>query len=173
MNDCKEILLDDIVRADFYMPDTVMMDVPFGVSGVIEMSMTQKVNGEDVDLSADVGEPLLSVGYSGSDLDVLMERPSYKSSSKREAIGEIYNHTFQIPVLTGFEAIKRAIYTLNGGAVVMVLTSYDGTKSTVNSFCNTPRLNYDETRGNSHTGTLSYAAESFSGIVALTKHIAT
>lgn len=169
MNDCKEILMDDIVRADFYRASTVTMVVPFSVPGVTETKVTQKVNGQDVDLSESKGEPMLSVGYSGSDLDVLMDTPSHKSAPKREAIGEVYQHTLQIPVILGFEAAKSAIYALNGEESVVVLTAYDGTKLTVHHFPHSSRLTYEDSRGGSRTGTLKYEAESYSGLVMLTK----
>ena len=169
MNDCIEILLDDIVRADFYLASTITTSVPFGVPGVTEMTVTQG----STNLAIGAGEPLLSVGYSGSDLDVLMDTPSHKAAPKREAIGNTYTHTLQIPVTLGFEKAKTAMYQMNSEETVVVLTAYDGTKMTVHRFPNTGQLTYEDNRGESHTGTLKYEAQSYSGLVTLTKPTAT
>ena len=64
MNDCKEILLEDIVEVSFYLASNVNCSVPFGVPGVNEMTATIS------------GDPVLKISVTASDdADAVMPMP--------------------------------------------------------------------------------------------------
>lgn len=166
MNNCKEILLDDIVRVDFYDGATCTASVPFGVPGVESMTVTQGA----VNLATATGTPVLSINIAGGeDIGALMGTPSHKAAPKRQAVGEVYEHTLTIPVELGFDAVKTAGYGLSGRDVLSVLTAYDGTKICVHYLPDSTLFAYEDTRGGTHTGQVKFTAQSLSGLVVLQK----
>lgn len=172
MENCQEKILDDIVRVDFYDADatTITRSVPFGVPGVIEMNVTQTGGSlqSAADLASAAGEPALSINLAGgSDVQAVMQTPTHKAQPKRDATGDVYQHTLEMPVETGFEAVKQAAYTLSGKEILTVLTAYDGTKLCIHYAPGSTVLTYSDQHGSSHTGTVKYEAQSLSGLVRI------
>ena len=157
MNDCKEILLEDIVEVSFYLASNVSCGVPFGVPGVNEMS---------ADIS---GNPVLTVSVTASDdADAVMETPSLKVSEKREAAGLIRSYDLQINVEQGFDAAKQAADALSGADIAAVLKAYNGDRYMIHALPNSTLYSYEDGRGGSHTGKVKFTAQSLSHLVRLT-----
>lgn len=157
MNDCKEILLEDIVEVSFYLASNVNCSVPFGVPGVNEMTATIS------------GDPVLTISVTASDdADAVMETPSLKVSEKREAAGLLRSHDLQINVEQGFDAVKQAADGLSGADIAAVLKDYDGNRYIIHALPNSTLYSYEDGRGSSHTGKVKFTAQSLSHLVKLT-----
>lgn len=156
MNDCKEILLEDIVEVSFYLASNVSCSVPFGVPGVDEMSATIS------------GNPVLTISVTGGDnVDAVMVTPTLKVTEKREVAGLVRNHDLQINVEQGFDAVKQAADRLSGEDVVAVLKDYDGNRYIIHALPNTSLYSYEDGRGSSHTGKVRFTAQSLSHLVKM------
>jgi len=156
MNDCKEILLEDIVEVSFYLASNVNCGVPFGVPGVNEMS-------------ADISDnPVLTISVTASDdADAVMETPSLKVSEKREVAGLMRSYDLQINVEQGFDAAKQAADALSGVDIAAVLKDYNGDRYMIHALPNSTLYSYEDGRGSSHTGKVKFAAQSLSHLVRL------
>lgn len=156
MNDCKEILLEDIVEVSFYLASNVSCSVPFGVPGVDDMSASIS------------GNPVLTISVTGGDdVDAVMETPSLKVSEKREATGLVRSHDLQINVEQGFDAVKQAADGLSGADIAAVLKDYDGNRYMIHALPNTSLCSYEDGRGSSHTGKVRFTAQSLSHLVKI------
>lgn len=156
MNDCKEILLEDIVEVSFYLASNVSCSVPFGVPGVDEMSVTIS------------GNPVLTISVTGGDdVDAVMVTPTLKVIEKREVAGLVRNHDLQINVEQGFDAVKQAVDGLSGEDVAAVLKDYDGNRYIIHALPNTSLYSYEDGRGSSHTGKVRFTAQSLSHLVKM------
>lgn len=156
MNDCKEILLEDIVEVSFYLASNVSCSVPFGVPGVDDMSATIS------------GNPVLTISVTGGDdIDAVMETPSLKVSEKREAVGLVRSHDLQINVEQGFDAVKQAADGLSGADIAAVLKDYDGNRYMIHALPNTSLYSYEDGRGSLHTGKVRFTAQSLSHLVKI------
>ena len=157
MNDCKEILLEDIIEVSFYLASNVNCSVPFGVPGVNEMTGTIS------------GDPVLTISVAASDdADAVMETPTLKVGEKREAAGLLRSHDLQINVEQGFDAVKQAADGLSGADIAAVLKDYDGNRYIIHALPNSTLYSYEDGRGSSHTGTVKLSAQSPSPRVKLT-----
>lgn len=156
MNDCKEILLEDIVEVSFYLASNVSCSVPFGVPGVDDMSVSIS------------GNPVLTISVTGGDdIDAVMETPSLKVSEKREATGLVRSHDLQINVEQGFNAVKQAADGLSGADIAAVLKDYDGNRYMIHALPNTSLYSYEDGRGSLHTGKVRFTAQSLSHLVKI------
>lgn len=156
MNDCKEILLEDIVEVSFYLASNVSCSVPFGVPGVDDMSVSIS------------GNPVLTISVTGGDdVDAVMETPSLKVSEKREATGLVRSHDLQINVEQGFDAVKQAADGLSGADIAAVLKDYDGNRYMIHALPNTSLYSYEDGRGSLHTGKVRFTAQSLSHLVKI------
>lgn len=164
--DCKEIILGDVIRLDFYKIIECNTSVPYTVSGVVEMQVQQIIGQTSVDLGTSVGQPVFSLAVTG-DTDVCMGIPSYSIQSKRGAVGIVYEHTLSAPVDSDFDAAQLAEYTIGISDVMVVLTSYDGTKRCVSSLPKSCEFTYEDKQGNGRSGTIKFTAKSMSALIKL------
>lgn len=156
MNDCKEILLEDIVEVSFYLASNVSCSVPFGVPGVDDMSVSIS------------GNPVLTISVTGGDdVDAVMETPSLKVSEKREATGLVRSHDLQINVEQGFDAVKQAADGFSGADIAAVLKDYDGNRYMIHALPNSTSYSYEDGRGSLHTGKVRFTAQSLSHLVKI------
>lgn len=168
MNTCKETILDDIVRIDFYDASsttaTITRSVPFAVAGVTEMAVMQGA----VNLATAVGTPTLSLAYSGEDVDALMNTPKLLTTEKRDVAGLIRTHTLTIPVVLGFDGAQQADDMLSGADILVVLTDADSNRLCIHYLPESTQFVYEDTRGGEHTAQIKFTAQSLSGLVKLT-----
>lgn len=160
MENCQELILDDVIRIDIYKQSVVTFSVPFNVPAVTEMTCTV----------ASGASPELSINLSETDYsDVVMEpAPKLQVTEKREAAGLVRSHVIEAIVTSGFKTAQAAVDHLIYNDIVAVVTTYDGTRYAVNPFPNTSTIFMSDNRQQTHTMTVRYAAQSFSGLVKLT-----
>lgn len=157
MEKCQELILDDIVAIDFYRSSNVTFSVPFNapaitqVSCVFSSTATLKLRLEDSSASGVVMQPA----------------PKAKVEEKREVAGLIRTHTIEAVVTEGFATVQTAIDSLANDDIVAVLTNYEGARYVVHPFPNTGVLTLTDERQQSHTQTVRYSAQSFSGLVKI------
>lgn len=158
MENCQELILEDVIRIDIYKQNKVTFSVPFNAPAVVQTGYVVSANPE---LSIN----LMETDYS----DVVMEpAPKLQTTEKREAAGLIRSHVIEAIVTGGFKTAQEAVDHLIYNDIVAVATTYDGTRYAIIPFPNTSTLSMSDNRQQSHTMTVRYAAQSFSGLVKLT-----
>ncbi len=158
MENCQELILEDVIRIDIYKQNKVTFSVPFNAPAVIEAEGVAS------------GNPVLSIHTSETDAaDVMMESaPKLQVTEKREAAGLVRSHVIEAVVATHFKTAQASVDNLIYRDIVAIMTCYDGTRLAVIPFPNTSTLSMTDNRQESHTMTVRYAAQSFSGLVKLT-----
>ena len=160
MENCQELILEDVIRIDIYKQSLVTFSVPFNAPAVTETECTM-ASGVSPELSINLSETAYS--------DVVMEPgPKLQTTEKREAAGLVRSHVIEAIVTSGFKTAQAAVDNLIYNDIVAVVTTYDGTRYAVIPFPNTSTLAMSDNRQQSHTMTVRYAAQSFSGLVNLT-----
>ncbi len=155
MENCQELIFEDVIRIDIYKQDKVTFSVPFNAPAVVQTGCVVSAN------------PELSINLSETDYsDVVMEpAPKLQTTEKREAAGLIRSHVIEAIVKGGFKTAQEAVDNLIYNDIVAVATTYDGTRYAIIPFANTSTLSISDNRQDSHTMTVRYAAQSFCGLV--------
>ena len=85
MDNCQELIFEDVIRRDIYKQDKVTFSVPFNVPAVVQTGCVVSAN------------PELSINLSETDYsDVVMEpAPKLQTTEKREAAGLIRSHVIE------------------------------------------------------------------------------
>ena len=158
MENCQELILEDVIRIDIYKQNKVTFSVPFNAPAVVQATCTASTN------------PELSINLSETDdSDVVMEPgPKLQTTEKREAAGLVRSHVIEATVTSGFKTAQAAVDNLIYNDIVAVATTYDGTRYVIVPFPNTSTLSMSDNRQQSHTMTVRYAAQSFSGLAKIT-----
>lgn len=158
MENCQELILEDVIRIDIYKQNATTFSVPFNAPAVVQTECAVSTNPE---LSINLSE--------ADDSDVVMEPgPKLQTTEKREAAGLIRSHVIEAIVIGGFKTAQEAVDHLIYNDIVAVATTYDGTRYAIIPFPNTSTLSISDNRQQSHTMTVRYAAQSFCGLVKLT-----
>lgn len=174
MNSCNEILMDDIVRIDFYdmnKPLAIVRSIPFSVPSVTNMTVMQgqiDLGHPYNDQGERLDEPVLSLDFNGATA-ALMGTPKHSAPQKNEAAGRIYAHVLTVPVELGFDAVCQANYALKGKEVLCVLTTYDNTRKCIHALPCSTELTYDDDGGSGHRATIKYVAQSRSQLVVISQ----
>lgn len=165
IENCKEQILDDVVRVDVVLASECDFAVPFQIS-LTEMSGTKTVDGQVVDR---IGAPGLSLAYNVQDGDdgEIDSAPSLKQTEKQQAMGIVVNHDLQVPITAGFEATRHAVKGLQTRHFHVVLTTQDGMRYLLYSLPNTSLLLLDEQSINQKT-TVKVTLQSVSHVIRLT-----
>ena len=158
MENCQELILEDVIRIDIYKQNKVTFSVPFNAPAVVQTRCTVST------------DPELSINLSETDdSDVVMEPgPKLQTTEKREAAGLVRSHVIEAIVTSGFKTAQAAVDNLIYNDIVAVATTYDGTRYAIIPFPNTSTLSMSDNRQQSHTMTVRYAAQSFSGLAKIT-----
>lgn len=160
MENCQELILEDVIRIDIYKQSLITFSVPFNAPAVTETECTM-ASGVSPELSINLSETAYS--------DVVMEPASkLQTTEKRETAGLVRSHVIEATVTSGFKTAQDAVDNLIYNDIVAIVTTYGGTSYAINPFPNTSMLSLSDNRQQSHTMTVRYAAQSFSGLVKLT-----
>lgn len=157
MENCLEQILDDVIRIDIYRQSNVTFSVPFNAPAVNEITCT--INSSIT--------PVLSINLTETNTsDVVMEpAPKIQTTEKRETTGLIRTHAIEATIKDGFQTAQSAVDSLIYNDCVALLTTYNGTKYVVNPFPNTSTVTLSDNRQETHTMTVKYQAQSFSGLI--------
>lgn len=159
MENCQELILDDIIRIDIYDKDNVAFSVPFNVPAVTEMQYAIPLGVA----------PVLSMNLSETDTsDVVMEPgPKLQVTEKREAAGLVRSIVIEATVIGGFKTVQAAVDALIYNDIAVIATTSEGTHYAINPFPNTTTLSMADNRQDEHAMAVRYAAQSYSGMVKL------
>lgn len=165
IENCKEQILDDVVRVDVVLASECDFAVPFQIS-LTEMAGTKTVDGQTIDR---VGAAGLSLAYSVQDGDdgEMDSAPTLKQTEKQQAMGIVVNHDLQVPITSGFEATRHAVKGLQTRHFHVVLTTQEGVRYLLYSLPNTSLLLLDEQSVNQKT-TVKVTLQSMSHVIRLT-----
>ena len=158
MENCQELILEDVIKIDIYKQNKVTFSVPYNAPAVIEAECTV------------IADPVLSMTTTESiPSDVVMEpSPKLQVTEKREAAGLVRSHTIEAVVAAHFKTTQASVDNLIYRDIVAIMTTYDGTRFAVIPFYNTSTLSMADGRQEMRTMTVRYAAQSYSGLVKLT-----
>ena len=155
--ECQELLMSEVTGIDLVSRSGWPLPVPFGVSNVSEMAVTDY-------LPAAV---LLSIDYAGDGDAMMKPTPKHNAPPSREACGVVYAHTLQVPIDKGFQAIRTKVQTLQQTEFNIVLHTYNGTRYLIHTLPNTPTFDIDEQTGQYMQQTVKVAAKSMSSFIRL------
>lgn len=159
MENCQELILDDIIKIDIYNKDNVAFSAPFNAPAVREMMCAIPLGVT----------PVLSINLSETNTsDVVMEPgPKLQVAEKREAAGLVRSIAIEATVTGGFKTAQAAVDALIYNDIAAIATTSEGTRYAINPFPNTTTLSMADNRQQEHTMTVRYAAQSYSGLVKL------
>ena len=161
MENCQELILDEVIRIDFFKMENVIFSVPFNAPAVTEVAYNH--TPFDVSPAASIG--LTETGTS----DVVMEpMPKLQVTEKREAAGLVRSIVIETTIVSGFKTAQAAVDSLIYNDIVPIIKTVGGERYAVHPFPNTTTLSMADNRQEEHNMTVRYAAQSFSGLVKLT-----
>lgn len=98
--------------------------------------------------------------------DVVMEpAPKVQVTEKRENSGLVRTHTLEAVISEGFSTVQSAIDAVAEDGTVAIMTTYEGVHYAIIPFPNTGMVSLTDSRQQTHTQTVKYTAQSFSGLV--------
>ena len=116
-NQCKELMLDDIIRVDLYLTSDCNIILPLNVQ-YQSMTLTPTL----------LGVPVFSAALSGADVVMLDETPTLKVKNGRQTGGNIYTHDLTLPVMVERTAAEELVEKLLGRDFHIVYTRADGSR---------------------------------------------
>jgi hypothetical protein len=164
IENCKEQILDDVVRVDLVLASLCDFDVPFKVRAVT-MAGTKTVSGETIDRVGAAGLSLAFMVKDGDDGEI-DSAPSLRQTEKQQAAGIVVSHDLQVPVTAGFEATRIAVEGLQTRHFHVVLTTQDGMRYLLYSLPGTSLLLLDEQDANQRA-TVKMTLQSMSHVIRL------
>lgn len=153
---CKEQVLDDVVRVELVEASACNIEVPSGVPGVVSVS------------SPTFGTAALSLSYKGDDSDTgeMGESPTLAQSDERQLAGVTVKHELQVPVVGGFDDVRAAVYTLFDKDFNVVLTTDSAERYLLYAVPNGSMVVLDETDVNQESA-LKVSIVSMSHIIRI------
>ncbi len=166
--ECKELLMQDVVRIDIMPEETLKVSVPFNLQDVAEavVRMSDDTALTDAKLFTD---SLLSLNLNGDALAdaEMQEGLTHKPTERRESAGIIRTHTLQAGIETGFDVIRTKEHALQENDFHIVLTTEDGTRYLAYGLPNTSQFSIDEQMGSSAKMTVKVTLQSMSGFIVI------
>lgn len=156
-NQCKELMLDDIIRVDLYLTSDCNIILPLNVQ-YQSMTLTPTL----------LGVPVFSAALSGADVVMLDETPTLKVKNGRQTGGNIYTHDLTLPVMVERTAAEELVEKLLGRDFHIVYTRADGSRDLSLSLPAAAACDIDETHPTAASTTLKVKVLSYSNTIKLT-----
>lgn len=157
MENCNELILQNIVRVELYPTSQCTISVP---PQVVCSAFSEGV--------CKLGTPSLSVAFSYSENELeLSELCTLKITNARQQAGNIYTHDLQIPISVGQESVKQAVDALQGYDFNAVYIFADGTKKISYTLPNASVCDIEHNYASSSTDTIKVKILSMSNLISL------
>ncbi len=165
---CREQILDDVVRVLLVPASSCVMSIPFSVAGLTSMAGTRPISGANVDR---IGAAVLSVGLvpdtdGYTDDGEMGTPPSLRQSESRQSAGVVVQHELTILIIDGFETVREKVNTLRDTDFNVILLTDDGRRYLLYGVPNGSEVLLDETDVN-HDSTLKVGVQSMSHVIRL------
>lgn len=169
--ECQELLMQDVVRIDIMPVETLKVNVPFNLPDVAEAVVTMADDSPLTDAGLFM-ESRLSMAETGTALaDAEMQDGlSHKVSEKRDSAGTIHSHTLQVPIESGFQAIRIKEGALHETDFHIVLTTAEGTRYLAYGLPNTSQFSIDDQKGQTSKMTIKATVQSMSGLIKISNN---
>lgn len=154
--ECKELMLDAIIRVDVYLASQCNIPLPPSVS-LASLNMTVST----------FGTVAFSAALSDSAVVMLKEEPSLKVKNGRQAAGNVYTHELQVPVLVERDRAEALVQTLLGQDFHVVYTRADGSKDFSFSLPGAATCDIEESHSTATSTTLKFKILSSSQTIKL------
>ena len=165
---CQELLMQEVVRIDFMPVAALKVAVPFQIRDLTEVGVTMANNDALTDAKLKAAS-LLSLNMAGdATVDAEMQEGAKHSvAEKRELMGTVRTHTLQIPIESGFDAIRTKEAALQTADFHVVLTTYGGERYLVYAVPNTSQFAVDEQTAQNTTMSIKATVVSMSGPIRI------
>ena len=157
MENCLELMMEDVVKIDFYQKESIIFAIPNYAPAVQEVEF----------LYATGATPKLSISLMEDDAsDAKMEpAPQINVTEKREAAGVIRSILIEPIITGGFDTARRVVDSVQFVDLVPMIYTVDGQRFTFIPFPNSSMLALTDSRLQSHSMTLRYTAQSYSSLI--------
>ena len=166
--ECRDLLMDDVVRIDIMPMTALKVSVPFGVQNITEAVVKMSDNSALTDEGL-FGGSLLSVSMTGDGRTdaILGDGTTHKVSEKRDVAGIVRTHTLQVPIDVGFLTVRERQKALQQTDFHIILTTYDGTRYLAYALPNTCQFTIDDQMGETAQMTVKASVQSMSGFIRI------
>lgn len=166
---CKDQILNDVIRVDLVPADTCHFAVPFSVH-LTELAVAGLSQWTPQSQNhAIIGQALLSVAYNVEDGDdgLMESAPKLSQDPKTTQSGPVINHSLQVPLVGGFAATQNAANLLHRRDFHVILTTDSGERYMIYSVPNSCEVLMPESEVR-QDATLKISAQSYSKVILLT-----
>lgn len=156
-DDCLELVLDDLVKVEFYPLSACTIPVPLTLHDVASISGI-----------AATGSPLLTLTMSDDGDGVMDAVPTLQIKDSDTIAGRTRQHTLQCIVNQGHKAVRQKAVSCANTDIVALLTFADDSQRTIIPLPNTSNFTVTEATGSSaHTSTVAFVVQSASPLVEI------
>ena len=166
--ECQELLMAEVTRIDIMPMETLKVSVPFAVPNIAQAQVTM-ANGTALTDAVLFTNSLLSLNL-GSDALAdaeMQEGLTHKSTEKRDSAGIICTHTLQVPIESGFQAVRAKERALQDSDFHIVLTTVSGVRYLAYGLPNTSQFSIDDQMGEIAKMTIKATVQSASGFIKI------
>lgn len=158
MENCKEIILNEIVHIELIPTSLCTMPIPFRVAELTAMQ------------NCVIGTPVMTLDVNESGADAMIQSaPTLKTSEKPQAAGYIRDHTLQVPVFAGYEEIRQKKGLLTGIDFYVILRTAAGTEFLLYTLPNSSSLAVDDQIDSESKQTVKITLQSASSMIRITR----
>lgn len=158
MENCTEIILNEITHIELIPTSLCTMPIPFRVAELTAMQ------------NCVIGTPtmVIDVNESGAD-GILQSAPTLKTTEKPQAAGYIRDHTLQASIFAGYEEIRAKKALLSGTDFYVVLRTLAGTEFLLYTLPASSQITVDDQIDSESKQTVKISLQSASSMIRITR----
>ena len=163
-----ELLMAEVTRIDIMPTGALKVSVPNNVPNQSEAEVTM-ADGTALTEAKLFTDSLLSLNL-GSDAPAdaeMQEGLTHKSAEKRDSAGIIRTHTLQVPIESGFQAIRDKEKALQDVDFHILLTTVNGNRYLAYELPNSSQFSIDDQMGQTAKMTVKATVQSLSGFIRI------
>ena len=166
--ECQELLMQDVVRIDIMPIAAIKVSVPYNIENVSAAVVTMADGAALTDAKL-FAASLLSLNLTVDELAdaEMQEGLTHKVSQKRDSAGMVRTHTLQVPIESGFQAVRDKDNVLQETDFCVLLKAVDGTRYLAYEVPNTCQASIDDQMGQTAKMTLKVSLKSMSGFIRI------
>ena len=159
MQDCEELILQDVIRVDIYKSENVRMALPRTIANLAQANVEI------------VGKPVLSLAYSEDNSDgadhqsVMDSAPTFKLTESVTANGRVRTMDLQIPVINHFDEVDAASSELSLQDITVGLRYVNQNYRIFPSLPNTSTFAVEENSSTNRGYTIKVGGKAMSALV--------
>lgn len=153
-NDCLELILDEVVKAEYIPASTCTLPLPYNVPDIASIT------------GCTFGTPILTLAMDGSGDGDMDAAPTLQTKESDDMAGRTRQHTLTCTVNTGIDEVRHKSMSLDNIDIVVLLTYRDGGQKMIMPLPNTCNFTAQDNYGDlSHTMTVTTVVQSLSQLI--------